>query len=387
MLTNRQKKKYFIILVLATILIVAIAGYFSATKKSEPVYLSKIDRIMFDKENQSPKFILTLPDKKPEKKTEQAKKQPEIEKKAEPLVTIDDFVSAVPLVSKLAEIKDQKPLKTIELNADFVEQNDSLKLPKTAENGRKPWIEYGRNVEVAPNFSKVAIILKNIGLDDGVTEAAISAMPSEISLSFSPYTVDAAAKIKKARSQGHETYIDLLLSSKDVLKSDNGPLAMSLTLSPEENMQRLRKVLAVEAPIGGMVINDGVADNDTRDQLAGFLKELKTRGLLMIDTTANMEINHIKEPGLARKRADIVIEDDCLTPEKIAARLEHAEHLARDNGQVTIVALPKPVILTAISEWVKTFSQQMSYEQMKEQHITSFDKPLALVPASNLVVE
>lgn len=387
MLTNRQKQKYFILLVMATIIIVAVAGYFSATKKSEPEYLSKIDRIMFDQKNQPPKYILTLPDKQPEKKSEEVKTESKPEIKTEPLETIDDFVNVVPLVSKLPEIKDQKPLKTIEINNDFVEQNGELKLPKIANNGRKAWIEYGQIVSVAPNFSKVAVIFKNIGLDDGITEAAISALPSEISLAFSPYTVDAAAKIKKARSHGHETYVDLLLSTKNVLKSDNGPLAMSLTLNPEENMGRLRKALAVEAPIGGMVVNDGVADKDTREQLSGFLEELNKRGLLMIDATANSEIDNLKESGLARKKADIIIDDDALTPDRIAEKLHDAERLAQNNGQVTIVALPKPIVITAISEWVKTFSQPLSYEQMKEQKITSFEKPFALVPASNLVVE
>ena len=61
-MTNRQKRKYFILMLTATIIIVAAAGYFSASIKSKPEYLSKIDRLMFDKENQSPKFILTLPD-------------------------------------------------------------------------------------------------------------------------------------------------------------------------------------------------------------------------------------------------------------------------------------------------------------------------------------
>lgn len=387
MLTNRQKQKYFILLVMATIIIVAVAGYFSATKKSEPEYLSKIDRIMFDQKNQPPKYILTLPDKQPEKKTEEVKTESQPEIKTEPLETIDDFVNVVPLVSKLPEIKDQKPLKTIEINNDFVEQNGELKLPKIASNGRKAWIEYGQIVSVAPNFSKVAVIFKNIGLDDGITEAAITALPSEISLAFSPYTVDAAVKIKKARSHGHETYVDLLLSTKDVLKSDNGPLAMSLTVTPTENMERLHKTLAIDAPIGGMVVNDGVADKDTREQLNGFLEELNKRGLLMIDATANSEIDNLKESGLARKKADIIIDDDALTPDKIAEKLRDAERLARDNGQVMIVALPKPIIITAISEWVKTFSQPLSYEQMKEQKITSFEKPFALVPASNLVVE
>lgn len=385
-MTNRQKRKYFILMSVATIITVAAAGYFSASMKSEPEYLSKIDRLMFDKENQSPKFILTLPDKEtlpaeaPKAETAAAPKQ-------ELPVTIEDFVERAPLISKLSELKSLTPLKNIETEEELTEQSQGLVLPKMGKKGRKPWIEYGQTVTVAPNFSKIAVVIQRIGLDSGICESVMKVLPSEVSLSFSPYTADASEKIKKARSLGHETYVDLLLASPDVLKSDNGPLSMSLTLKPEENLARLRQVLAVKAPIGGMVVNDGVADKDTTGQLKTFLSELKNRGLLMIDAISNQEINNIKEPGLARKKAEIVIDESSLTQQAIAEKLQEAERLARENGQVMIVAAPKPIIITALSNWFNTFSQQLTYEQMKEMNVTSFDKPFALVPASNLVVE
>ena len=102
-MTNRQKRKYFILLLTATIITVAAAGYFSASLKSEPEYLSKIDRLMFDKENQSPKFILTLPDKEtPPDKT--PKTEPVAERQQELPVTVEDFVERAPLVLSLIHI-------------------------------------------------------------------------------------------------------------------------------------------------------------------------------------------------------------------------------------------------------------------------------------------
>lgn len=385
-MNNQTKRKYFIILLVVTIFSVVTAGYFSASLKTEPQYLSKIDKIMFDKENKSPKFILTLPDRETEKKVEEIQEKSRTEK-ADVLKTFDDLAALAPLISKLPEIKDQVPLNYIEIDEDLQEKVGNITLPKISDKGKKAWMEYGKTVDVTPNFSKVAIVIKNVGLDNNITNAVISALPSEISLSFSPYTIDAEEKIKKARKAGHETYLDLLLSSKDVLKSDNGPLSMSLTLSPEENLQRLHKVLSVNAPIGGLVVNDGIADNDTQKQLKTFVKELKNRGLLMVDSISNKEISNISEQGLARKKAEIVLDYDTLTPQSLEKKLNEAEKIARDNGQVTIVALPKPIIITAISNWIKTFSEQLTYQQMKERKITVFEKPFALVPISNLVVE
>ena len=64
--------------------------------------------------------------------------------------------------------------------------------------------------------------------------------------------------------------------------------------------------------------------------------------------------------------------------------LQTAENIAFDKGQVLIVADPKPVIVMALYNWIKTFSPQISYEEAKTVEIS---KPFALVPASNLVVE
>lgn len=383
-----KKKKYLVILILLTAAVVLLAGYFSASQKSAPQYLSKIDKIMFDKKNQSPKFILTLPDKntKTSSRQESAKdihKPVKVEKKIE---TVDDLLDIIPIVSRLPAVKGQAPLPVIEPDGNLVEKEDSLLLPQIGSDGQKPWVRYGRQAEVQPKFYRVAVVLKNIGLDKGVTDAAITAMPSEVALSFSPYAVDAAARIKEARTAGHETYTDLLLASRDVLKSDNGPLAMSLTLDFAGNLERLKKALAPGGAIGGMIVNDGIADQDTREQLEKILQELKNRGVLMVDATSNNEINTISVPGLARKKADIVI-DDGFDRESLAQRLTAAERIAQNNGLVVIAATPKPVVITALSEWFKTFSPQLSYEEMKEQNITTIERPFALVPLSNTVVE
>ena len=44
-MNNQTKRKYFIILLVVTIFSVVTAGYFSASLKTEPQYLSKIDKI------------------------------------------------------------------------------------------------------------------------------------------------------------------------------------------------------------------------------------------------------------------------------------------------------------------------------------------------------
>ena len=387
-MSDKQKKFKFFILIVLALFVVVLSGYFFAAQKSTPEYRSKIERIMFEKKNKAPKYILTLPEKgSPQpQKTEQIAQEPIKEEPPQKLETMSDFVKAAPLIMKLKAANGQYALSVLENNPDLTEKQGNLILPKISDKNKKPWIEYGKNVDVAPNFYKIAVVLKNIGIDQDAFPNINAAMPSEVSFSFSPYTIDAGKLIVDARKKGHETYVDLLLASRDILKADNGPLSVGLTTSTEENKQRLLKTLSVNAPIGGMVIADGMVDKTTSDLLTQYLKELKNRGLLMIDATTEKGVDEIKTPQLPRRKADIVVDDD-FSWENMKNITAKAEKIAQEKGQVLIVATPKPIVVTALKNWFETFSPQLSYEQMKEQNITTIEHPFALVPVSNLVVE
>ena len=81
--TLRQKQTLFLVILL-TLAGMAGLGYLFASKKSEPVYLSKIDRIMYDTHNKSPKYIITLPDRVKKQETpEKVKNAPTQEAQAE----------------------------------------------------------------------------------------------------------------------------------------------------------------------------------------------------------------------------------------------------------------------------------------------------------------
>ena len=377
---HRQKSKLVVVILLAVVA-VTMSGYFFAKQKSTPKFRTKIERIMFEKENKSPKYILTLPEK-----TSYPRKQTESLPQPQKLETLEDFVNAAPLVVKLKENKNNYVLNNIENVPELTEKKEDFILPKISAQGKKPWMEYGQQVAVAPNFYKVSVIFKNTGIDVKTFESMNKALPSEISFSFSPYTIKTNELITSARKLGHETYMDLLLASRNVLKADNGPLAMGLTVSQQENMRRFYKTLSANAPIGGMIVVDGMIDETTKNQLKNYLAELQNRGLLMIDATLGNEIDDIKVEKLPRKKADIVICDN-FTRENIQNQLNAAERIAREKGQVLIVAMPKPIVITAIKNWAESFSPQISYEEMKKQNISSIERPFALVPVSNLVVE
>ena len=382
-----------IIIISTAIVAVIIIGLLFAGKKSEPVYLSKIDKLMFDKDNKAPKFVLTLPvwDKvlssAKENKSFEINDDVVQEIKKEIIIpkqkSIEDIISQIPNLGSLPETEQTQTLNNITNSKGLIEKVNNLMLPKISDDNKKPWVEYGKVVDVLPNFKKVAIIIKGVGFDPLSLRKISRAFNSEVSFSFTPYAQDIANKIITTRERGHETYVDMLLSSKNFLRADSGPLSMSLTISKEEAINRLQRSLATNAPIGGVVVNDGLADEDNRELLFELLKELRNRGLLMIDATKGEGLNKIEVQNLARKKADVVIDSD-FRKEAIDKALLEAEYIAFEKGQVLIVAEPKPIVIVELFNWIKTFSPQVSYQKAK---IMELNKPFALVPPSNLVNE
>ena len=225
-----------------------------------------------------------------------------------------------------------------------------------------------------------------MGLNQRMSEELINKLPSEIGLAFSPYGRDNKKVIAQARQQGHETYTDLLLPSKDFLKSDSGPLSLSITASLEENKKRLYKTLSAGMPTGGLVINNGMAGEDSRPRIKEILQTAGKLGLLMIDATGEDDISKIDISGIPHRKADIVIKDD-YRPGSIRRQLKEAEFIAQEKGSVLIVSGMKASAIKEIVEWVNTFSPQLSYRQMKEQGIDEIERPFALVPISSTVTE
>lgn len=378
------------IIVLVILAILGI-GYFMAERQSRPQYLSKIDKLMYDRKNKSPKFIINLPAYKG--KIAEKIKQPEAaDKQVEGKVPenqedyLQMLINNTPNLDKLPEIKIYTPLAKVEIDENFQTEEDGIKIPKTY-NGKKPWVEYAAEPqEIQPNFHRIAVVVKNLGLDRRTTHAVIDKFPAEISLSFTPYASENQKLITDARSKGHETYIDLYLSSRDFLKSDSGPVSMSMTASDAENMSRLRQTVSVAAPIGGIVVNPGVSDENNRSRLEKLFTKVKEMGLLMLDATGEDGIDAVKVPKLPRQKADIVINSD-YTREEINRKLMQAELISQNKGVAVVAVEPKPIVLIELDRWINGFSPQYTYEEMKEKNIKVIEKPYALVPLSVAVTE
>jgi len=97
------------------------------------------------------------------------------------------------------------------VNLDLFEETDDRSLPKIPIGGRQPWIEYFRPFEKAARWPQIAIIVASPALSPRSTDAALQALPPEVTLSFSAITTpDLQEWVARARRKGHEVLLDLL---------------------------------------------------------------------------------------------------------------------------------------------------------------------------------
>lgn len=395
---NKQLEKYdklivFLLVITASVLAI---GWWFAEEKSAPEYSTKLDRLMFDKDNKSPKWVLTLPDKL-EAKDRSKEEIDDVEidvfeeivisgdqKEVEEKFSVADLLTNIPNIFTLRLKKQTADLKNIQTISSLLDKSiKNLLLPKISDEGLKPWIEYGNFINVQPNFKKVALVISGVGFDEKISDRVYGIYESEVSMSFSPYAINKSSAILTAREKGHETYADIILSSKNYLKEDTGPLSLNLTATTKELKEKLNTILNTKSPIGGVVIRDGHLEEDNKNMMSAILNILKNKGLLVVDATSSSIIDNLKIKHLPRQKADVVIDKD-MKKNEILNALKKAETIAFNKGQVLVVADPKPIILTALYNWIETFSPQVSYEEAKNINI---NKPFALIPVSNIVVE
>lgn len=379
---NKIKNLFVIVPVLVVTML--FAGLYFANQKSKPEFDSPVDRIMFETKNKSPKYVMTLPDTKKEVAvSEKEEKKPEQEEPKREKTNNEKLSELdIPLMSRLPKREETKALSHI-LPDEALRDKDGL---PTSSEILKPWESYGRKENVMPMFAKVAVVIKNVGPNPINTNLIIQRLPSDISLSFSPYTKDLPEVVTKARENGHETYLDMLLPSKDFSISDSGPLALDFGQTIEQNLEILDVQLGKPMAVGGFVVSDGLDDTKYNPYILAVMGLLERRGLLMADATHGINFGNNNVKGLDRVRADIVI-DNHFDRTFIREQLQEAEQRAYRTGNVVIIADPKPVVVLEIARWVEGFSKQLSYEEMKAQGVNSFEKPLALVPLSNLAGE
>jgi len=238
-------------------------------------------------------------------------------------------------------------------------------LPKIAVDGRRPSEIYARPSSVAAvprqgEPARIAILINGLGLSEQITTDAISKLPKEVSLAFSPYGRNLQGWVRQARGAGHEIMLQIPLEPFDYPDNDPGPQTLLTSLSPEDNRNRLLWLLARFTGYTGVTNHMGAKFASAQDAFLPVLEELRSRGLIYVDdgTSARSTAGQIaRDLGLGFSVAQVLIDADG-TPDAIDQSLTKLEEIAKEDGFAVGIGGSLPATISRIAEWAQALKRK-----------------------------
>lgn len=254
--------------------------------------------------------------------------------------------SELPAFVRMPPRTDLRPLANAP-EAGLLRETSFGAIPIIA-NGREPRIAYARPFTEASAKPRIGIVVVGLGLSREATDAAITKLPPDISLSFSPYATDLRDWIRKARAAGHEVLLDLPLQPQNYPTRDTGPLAIMANDTGDVLTQKMQRLMGkADSYIGfASTLHSPVA---TTEQWPSLLKIIRSHGLMFVgDGLAGVR----KADAPAHAHVSIVLDE---TPFRAAidARLARAELTAQRDGQVVAFISARPVSFERLLLWIK----------------------------------
>lgn len=244
------------------------------------------------------------------------------------------------------------PIKAI---PELLEMTDQGPLPVIGPDGALPYEAYAANPVPAEGLNKIAIIVSDLGPIARNVRRALSELPPNVTLAFSPYGAGTNGWAEQARRAGHETLLMIPMEPNDYPQNDSGPLTLQVNQSRSGNLNLLRASLGKFTGYTGIVSHMGARFTAAGDSMRPILEELKSRGLMYVDSQASQYsrgpamARGLQVPAVINSRPGFIDED--LSAVMISERLDHLEEQAARDGYALGIARPYPVSIDAINIW------------------------------------
>jgi uncharacterized protein len=256
-------------------------------------------------------------------------------------------IQVPPAAVKLAPAPDKR----------LVDRSRHGVLPRIGPDGSRPADIYARPAMPLPpkTVGRIAIVVGGLGLSQGMTSDAIVRLPGDVTLAFAPYGAELERQVSKARDGGHEVMLQVPMEPFDYPDNDPGPHTLTSANPGGENTDRLLWVMSRFPGYIGVVNHMGAKFTSNEAALAPILKEIASRGLLLLDDGSSARSLMPTTAGslkLPFAKADVVID---LTPKasSIDDQLARLETIARERGVAVGAGSALPVSIERISAWSK----------------------------------
>lgn len=235
----------------------------------------------------------------------------------------------------------------------LIEQSEAGPLPIRAADGRRPFDAYARPWSGARG-ARVAIVIGGLAVSQTGTQAAIAKLPPEVTLAFASGGNSIGRWMEEGRRRGHEIVMQMPMEPFDYPGVDPGRNTLTVSATPEENLDSLRRVLARTTNYTSVMNYMGARFTADADAMAPIMAELARRGLGYVDdgsSARSIAPELAAQDGVPLAVADAQID---LQQERgaILKKLDQLEATARAKGFAIGTGSAFDVTVEAVATWV-----------------------------------
>jgi polysaccharide deacetylase 2 family uncharacterized protein YibQ len=246
------------------------------------------------------------------------------------------------------------------LDPRMIERGPHGPLPRIAPDGRKPHEAYARAFRLAgadqAGLPRVAVLVGGLGISQRTTAEALAKLPGAVSFAFAPYGADLERLAARARSDGHEVFLQVPMEPLDYPENDPGPQTLLTSLTSDRNIERLHWSMGRFQGYAGIVNYMGGKFTATENALLPVLRETHRRGLMVVDDGSSARSLVVQLAGTLQQpvvRGDILL-DRVPTPAEVDAQLARLEERARETGFALGIGSALPVTIDRLARWART---------------------------------
>jgi uncharacterized protein len=288
---------------------------------------------------------------------------PDVEQVGEPEVALQAPVASDTYQQDAAIVVSPRRPLTPAPQMKVTEVSSYGQLPRIAKSGEKPSRVYERTTSlnvIHSDSPKIAILLGGMGLNEKLTSQAVKDLPADITFAFAPYGNNLQQQVDRARSEGHEVFLQVPLEPIGYPANSPGPKTLEGDTTDAENLDALRWHMSRFTGYAGVVNYMGSRFLSMPKAIKPMLSELKQRGVLFLEDGSmalSATENTAKSISMPIKRAQVVIDADP-NPQAIIAQLTLLEEQATGTGFAVGTGTGLDVTINTVREWAKAAAER-----------------------------
>lgn len=226
--------------------------------------------------------------------------------------------------------------------------------PETAPPApRNTFERFSRSFSNPENKPTISVIVSGLGINSRRTQAVISELPPEVTLSFAPSTRGLSTWIRRARAAGHEVLIELPMEPYDYGREVPHAQIMQIAAGDETNRKRLTNFLSQVSGYTGVMNYQGAKFATSAEAADPVFATLSAKGVAFFEdgslprsVFSDVAVKH----GTIFGKSDTWI-DSRLEADEITTQLMLLEAQALEQGASLGMGMSYPVTVDMLKEW------------------------------------